>query len=111
MEPDEAKRWLISIIKQRMHIERVHGGHRNSALMYSICERLTKYLQAYPFQGNKILTFIMRNSSDITLIIPGNRQELQNIKKLNEICQQVYGMNTPASTTPTRLPRQLELFF
>lgn len=110
MESEEAKRWLKSIIKQMMLIERNHCGHRNSALMQSICDRLNRQLQAYPYRGSKILSFIRFHYTDILLIIPGNKHEAENLKKLNSICLQVWTTELQQSTTQVQSAKQLQLF-
>ena len=106
MTASEAKKWLKSIIKQRMHIVSYHRGHVNEKLMLSICERLTNQLCAFPYSGDKIFGFINRHYTDILLIIPGNKSEHKNLLILNELCLQ----NTAENQSITTQKRETQLY-
>ena len=56
-------------------------------LMASITDKLSKQLDAYPYEGDKIFAFVKFYYTDILLIIPGqgDKRETQNLQYLNQV--------------------------
>ncbi len=104
MTPAEAKCWLKSIIRQRMKLVKMNKSHLNRMMVVNICERLTRQLNAFPFQGTSIFGFIRRNYTDILLIIPANRGEKRNYEILKEISLWENNSIPTKSSTPERMP-------
>ena len=87
MEATEVKRWLNKIINQRKALLRMNKCKRNAALMASITDRLSKQLEAYNYDGDKIFAFVKKHYTDILLIIQGqgDKREKQNLQYLNQV--------------------------
>lgn len=110
MEPTEAKKWLKSIIRQRLSLVKHNKSHRNKLLMVETCERLNRLLSAYPYHGASIFGFIRRHYSDILVIIPANAAETHNCQILNQIALCHENQDTTPTRSLTLEPTQQLLF-
>lgn len=56
-------------------------------LMANITDKLSKLLDAYPYDGDKIFAFVKFHYTDILLIIPGqgDKKEENNLKYLTQV--------------------------
>jgi hypothetical protein len=106
MTPEEAKKWLKSIIRQRMMLVKMNKSHLNRLMVTNICDRLTRQLSAFPYQGNSIFGFIRRHYTDILMIIPANRAEKHNCEILNKLSICEKEINTTPTKTTTQQPMQ-----
>ena len=106
MDPKATRSWLIRIIRQRRLLLQAGLSKKNPMLCESICERLSRYLSANPYSGDKIYRFIARHYSDILIIIPGNDALEFNLKILNQCAQK---SKTLSTSTAAPLPTQLLL--
>jgi len=108
MTPDEARKWVNKVIRQRMHTVNHDCCYRNKLQMVNTCQRLKMLLDANAYKGDKIFEFIRRHHIDLILIIPANSSESLNYKILNEISPCNLNQNIkPKNQVPTQLYMQL----
>ena len=107
MEAKEAKRWVLSIVRQRRRLLKTLDSKVNPAMCTTICERLDMYLGANPYSGDKIYHFIRRHYTDILIIIPGNRGQDHNLKILNECAKKSLYSSSLSTSTAHQLQMQL----
>lgn len=117
MTPEEAKKWLKGLVRQRLYIERNGKGYQSQLVMANITKRITDDLACFPFKGDSIFAYIKRRYLDILMIIPGNRSRERNLKILTDIalCDELIKKNS--STGLSRIKKtqhslgQLQLLF
>lgn len=86
-------------------------------LMASITDKLSKQLDAYPYEGDKIFAFVKFYYTDILLIIPGqgDKREKQNLQYLNQVALWQHDLEMKKSllnsTTIPQLDTQRALCF
>lgn len=85
--------------------------------MASITDRLSKQLEAYNYDGDKIFAFVKKHYTDILLIIPGqgDKREKQNLQYLNQVALWQHDLEMKKSllnsTTIPQLDTQRALCF
>lgn len=94
----EARRFLKSIISQRLQLDQLGKSKNPSA--GSDAKELLKYLKAYPYQtSNQMASFLINNQGKILNIIPGSKSGSSNKQssQFNELYKKAQSIQSTRS--------------